>query len=282
MIRFFLERPIFALVCSAAILLAGAIVIPALPIAEFPKIAPPVVTVTATWTGANAQAVESSVTTPLEEAINGVEGLRYITSTSTSAGISTITCTFDLGMDLDIAATDVQNAVGTANALLPAAVQQTGVTVSKNSGAFVMAYGFSSSNPRFDTLYLSNYVDLNIVDSIKRISGVSNVMVFGERKYAMRLWINPKRLADYDLSADDIVTALNAQNVAVAAGAIGGAPVASNQPFQLNIRAVGRLSNPQQFGDLILRTLPNGGYVRFSGCRPSRFGRARLRPNRSF
>src|ERR1700735_2879466 len=264
MIRFFLERPIFAAVCSVLILLAGAVVIPILPIAQFPQIAPPVVTVTATWTGASAQALESSVTTPLEEAINGVEGLRYITSTSTSAGVTTITCTFDLGTSLDIAATDVQNAAGTATPLLPTAVQQTGVLVTKNSGAFVLAYGFSSSNPQFDSLYLSNYVDLNIVDSLKRISGVSNVLVFGERKYAMRLWIDPKRLADYNLTADDVVNALNTQNVAVAAGAIGGAPVANSQPFQLNIRAVGRLTTPRQFDDLILSTLPNGGYVRFS------------------
>jgi HAE1 family hydrophobic/amphiphilic exporter-1 len=264
MIRFFLQRPIFAGVCSALILLAGAVVIPILPIAQFPQIAPPVVTVTTTWTGASAQELESSVTTPLEEAINGVEGLRYITSTSTSAGVTTITCTFDLGTNLDIAATDVQNAVGTATPLLPTAVQQTGVVVTKNSGAFVLAYGFSSSNPQFDSLYLSNYVDLNIVDALKRISGVSNVLVFGERKYAMRLWIDPKRLSDYNLSADDVVNALNTQNVAVAAGAIGGAPVADSQPFQLNIRAVGRLTTPQQFDDLILSTLPNGGYVRFS------------------
>ena len=264
MIRFFLQRPIFAGVCSALILLAGAVVIPILPIAQFPQIAPPVVTVSATWTGASAQELESSVTTPLEEAINGVEGLRYITSTSTSAGVTTITCTFDLGTSLDIAATDVQNAVGTATPLLPTAVQQTGVLVTKNSGAFVLAYGFSSSNPKFDSLYLSNYVDLNIVDALKRISGVSNVLVFGERKYAMRLWIDPKRLADYNLSADDVVNALNTQNVAVAAGAIGGAPVANSQPFQLNIRAVGRLTTPQQFDNLILSTLPNGGYVRMS------------------
>jgi HAE1 family hydrophobic/amphiphilic exporter-1 len=264
MIRFFLQRPIFAAVCSALILLAGAVVIPILPIAQFPQIAPPVVTVSATWTGASAQALESSVTTPLEEAINGVEGLRYITSTSTSAGVTTITCTFDLGTSLDIAATDVQNAVGTTTPLLPTAVQQTGVIVTKNSGAFVLAYGFSSSNPQFDSLYLSNYVDLNIVDALKRISGVSNVLVFGDRKYAMRLWIDPKRLADYGLSADDVVNALNTQNVAVAAGAIGGAPVANSQPFQINIRAVGRLTTPRQFDNLILSTLPNGGYVRFS------------------
>lgn len=264
MIRFFLQRPVFAAVCSTLILLAGAVVIPMLPIAQFPKIAPPVVTVSATWTGASPQALESSVTTPLEEAINGVEGLRYISSTTTSAGLSTITCTFTLGTDLDIAATDVQNAVNAAAPLLPTAVQQTGVLVTKNSGAFVLAYGFSSSNPQFDSLYLSNYIDINIVDALKRISGVSNVTVFGERKFAMRLWIDPKRLADYGLSADDVVTALNSQNVAVAAGAIGGPPVANSQPFQINIRAVGRLSTPRQFQDLILATLPNGGYVRFS------------------
>ncbi len=263
MIRFFLERPIFALVCSLSILLAGVVVVPTLPIAQFPKITPPVVTVTATYTGATAAAVESSVTTPLEEAINGVDGLRYISSTSSSDGTSTILCTFALGKDLDIAASDVQNAVGTASARLPSAVTLAGVTVTKNAGTFVMAYGFSSTNPRYDTLFLSNYVNLNIVDSLKRIPGVSNVNVFGERKYAMRLWIDPKRLADYGLSNDDVVAALDQQNVQIAAGAIGNAPTASDQPFHVNIRAVGRLTTPEEFGNLLLRTLPDGGYVRF-------------------
>jgi HAE1 family hydrophobic/amphiphilic exporter-1 len=264
MIQFFLQRPVFAAVCSIAILLAGAVAIPTLPIAQFPQISPPVVTVTATWTGASAQALEADVTTPLEEAINGVEGLRYITSTSTNQGISTITCTFDLGTNLDIAATDVQNAVGTATALLPSAVQQVGVTVAKSSQVYIIAYAFTSNNPQGDTLSLSNYVDLNIVDALKRLPGVSTVTVFGERKYAMRLWVDPKRLAFNSLSVDDVVSALNAQNVAVAAGAIGGAPTPSNQPFQINIRAVGRLTTPEQFGNLILRALPGGGYVRFS------------------
>ncbi|MGP6156260.1 MAG: efflux RND transporter permease subunit [Vulcanimicrobiaceae bacterium] len=263
MIRFFLERPIFALVCSLSILLAGVVVIPSLPIAQFPKITPPVVTVTATYTGATAATVESSVTTPLEEAINGVDGLRYISSTSSSDGTSTILCTFALGKDLDIAASDVQNAVGTASARLPSAVTLAGVTVTKNAGTFVMAYGFSSTNPRYDTLFLSNYVDLNIVDALKRIPGVSNVNVFGQRKYAMRLWIDPKRLADYGLSNDDVVAALNQQNVQIAAGAIGDAPTAADQPFHVNIRAVGRLTTPEQFGNLLLRALPDGGYVRF-------------------
>jgi hydrophobic/amphiphilic exporter-1 (mainly G- bacteria), HAE1 family len=263
MIRFFLERPIFALVCSFAILLAGIVVIPSLPIAQFPKITPPVVTVTANYTGATASTVESSVTTPLEEAINGVDGLRYISSTSASDGTSTILCTFDLGRDLDIAAADVQNAVGTASARLPSAVTLSGVTVTKNAGTFVMAYGFSSTNSRYDTLFLSNYVALNIVDALKRIPGVSQVTVFGERKYAMRLWIDPKRLADNGLSNDDVVNALSQQNVQIAAGGVGNAPTADDQPFHINIRAVGRLTTPDEFGNLLLRALPNGGYVRF-------------------
>jgi HAE1 family hydrophobic/amphiphilic exporter-1 len=262
-IRFFLERPIFALVCSLSILLAGVVVLPTLPIAQFPKITPPVVTVTATYTGATATAVESSVTTPLEEAINGVDALRYISSTSSSDGTSTILCTFDLGKNLDIAAADVQNAVGTASARLPSVVTLAGIAVTKNAGTFVMAYGFSSTNAKYDTLFLSNYVNLNIVDALKRIPGVSNINVFGQRKYAMRLWIDPKRLADYGLSNDDVVAALNQQNVQVAAGAIGNAPTASDQPFHVNIRAVGRLTTPQQFGELLLRALPDGGYIRF-------------------
>ncbi len=262
-IRFFLERPIFALVCSFAILLAGVVVIPTLPIAQFPKLTPPVVTVTARYVGATAATVEASVTTPLEQAINGVDGLRYISSTSSSDGTSTILCTFDLGKDLNNAASDVQNAVGTASARLPSAVTLAGVTVTKNAGTFVMAYGFSSSNVRYDTLFLSNYVNLNIVDAVKRIPGVSTVIVFGERKYAMRLWVDPKRLADYGLSNDDVVSALNQQNVQIAAGGVGNAPTADTQPFHINIRAVGRLTSPQQFGNLLLRALPNGGFVRF-------------------
>jgi HAE1 family hydrophobic/amphiphilic exporter-1 len=262
-IRFFIERPIFALVCSFAILLAGIVVIPSLPIAQFPKITPPVVTVTSVYTGATAATVESSVTTPLEEAINGVDGLRYISSTSSSDGTSTILCTFNLGKDLDIAATDVQSAVGTASARLPAIVNQAGIAITKNAGSFVMAYGFSSTNPRFDTLFLSNYVNLNVVDALKRISGVSNVIVFGQRKYAMRLWVDPKRLADYGLSDDDVVNALGQQNVQIAAGGVGNAPTPNDQPFHINIRAVGRLATPQQFGNLLLRALPDGGYVRF-------------------
>ncbi|HMD02023.1 MAG TPA: efflux RND transporter permease subunit, partial [Candidatus Baltobacteraceae bacterium] len=264
MIDFFLRRPIFAAVCSIIIVLAGVVSIPSLPIAQFPKVAPPVVTVSATYTGASAQAVEDSVTTPLEEAINGVQGLRYMSSQSGNDGSSTITCTFDLERNLDLAATDVQNAIQTAQARLPNEVKLTGVTVGKNAGNFVMAFGFSSHDPNTTALYLSNYADLYVKNAIKRVNGVSDVIIFGERKYAMRLWVDPKKLADNGLSANDIITALQNQNVQVAAGAIGAPPTNGNQPYQMSVRALGRLSTPQQFDNLILKSTPDGGHVRLS------------------
>ena len=204
MIDFFLRRPIFAAVCSIVIVFAGLISIPLLPIAQFPKIAPPVVTVNATYIGASAQAVEDSVTIPLEEAINGVQGLRYIASRSGNDGSSSITCTFALERDLDAATNDVQNAVQTATAHLPTEVTLTGVTVSKNAGSFLLGIGFSSHDPHTTALFLSNYAALYIRDSLKRVPGVSDVIIFGERKYAMRLWVDPKKLADNNLDAQEI------------------------------------------------------------------------------
>jgi HAE1 family hydrophobic/amphiphilic exporter-1 len=260
-IDFFLRRPIFAAVCSLIILLAGLVTIPTLPIAQFPKIAPPVVTVTATYTGASAQAVEDSVTTILEEAINGVQGLRYISSQSSNNGTSTITCTFDLERDLDLAANDVQNAIQTAQARLPNEVKQSGVTVAKNAGDFVIGLGFSAHDSSVSPIFLSNYADLYIKNELKRIKGVSDVIIFGERKYAMRLWLDPKRLADNGLSADSVVSALEDQNVQVAAGAIGQPPTTGNQPYQMSVRALGRLSTPDQFLNLIVKNNPDGGHV---------------------
>ncbi len=246
------------------ILLAGIVTIPTLPIAQFPKIAPPVVTVSATYTGASAQAVEDSVTTPLEEAINGVQGLRYMSSQSSNDGSSTITCTFNLERDLDAAANDVQNAIVTAQAQLPNEVNLAGVTVGKNAGNFVMALGLSSSDPNTSSLFLSNYADLYISNELKRVQGVSNVVIFGERKYAMRLWLDPKRLADHGVAATDVVNALQDQNVQVAAGAIGQAPTNGNQPYEMSVRAVSRLSTPDQFDRLIIKNTPDGGHVYLS------------------
>jgi len=260
-IDFFLRRPIFAAVCSLIILLAGAVTIPTLPIAQFPKIAPPVVTVTARYTGASAQAVEDSVTTILEEAINGVQGLRYLSSQSSNDGTSTITCTFDLERNLDLAATDVQNAIQTAQARLPNEVKQAGVTVGKNSGDFVIGLGFSAHDASTSPIFLSNYADLYLKNELKRIKGVSNVIIFGERKYAMRLWLDPKKLADNWLAASDIVSALNDQNVQVAAGSIGQPPTLGNQPYQMSVRAIGRLTTPDQFLRLIVKNNADGGHV---------------------
>ncbi len=261
MIDFFLRRPIFAAVCSMIIMLAGIVAIPSLPIAQFPKVAPPVVTVTATYTGASAQTVEDSVTTILEEAINGVQGLRYISSQSSNTGTSTITCTFDLERDLDLAATDVQNAIQTAQARLPAEVTAYGITVAKNSGDFVIGFGFSSHDASISPIFLSNYADLYIKNELKRIKGVSDVIIFGERKYAMRIWLDPKRLADNGLAASDVVSALQDQNVQVAAGSIGAPPTTGNQPYQMSVRALGRLSTPDQFLGLIIKNNPDGGHV---------------------
>ncbi|MDB5092642.1 MAG: efflux system, inner rane transporter CmeB [Candidatus Eremiobacteraeota bacterium] len=262
MINFFLHRPVFASVCALFIILAGLVSIPTLPIAQFPQVAPPVVTVSATYIGANAQAAESSVTTPLEEAINGVDGLRYISSTTTSDGTSTIVCTFFLDRNLDNAASDVQNQVNNTIGRLPAEVRATGVTVTKNNGSFVLGMGIGSTDKRYDRVFLSNYAALNLVDVLKRIRGVNDVRIFGERRYAMRLWLDPVRLNQSRLTAGDVVAALSTQNVQVPAGAIGTAPIRTDQPYQISIRALGRLHDPAEFGKLILRANPDGGFVR--------------------
>jgi len=261
-VDFFLRRPIFAAVCSLVILLLGVVALPILPIAQYPNIAPPVVTVTSVYTGASAEAVEASVTTPLEQAINTVQGLKYIQSQSGSDGTSTITCTFNLDRNLDQAANDVQNAVNLAQGDLPTEVKQIGVTVSKNSGTFVMALGVTSDDPRWDPIYMTNYLETNVTNDLQRIPGVSNVLVFGERKYAMRLWIDPKRLADNGLAASDVVNALTAQNVQVAAGSIGAPPTNGNQPYEYGVRATGRLRDTTQFANIIIRPNPDGGFVR--------------------
>ena len=231
MIDFFLRRPIFATVCSLVILLLGIVAIPTLPISQYPNISPPTVTVQAVYTGASAEAVEASVTTPLEQAINGLQGLRYISSQSTNQGTSTITATFDLDRDLDQAANDVQNAVNLAQGRLPNEVKLTGVSVSKNNGTFVMGIGITSTNPELTTAAITTYLENNVTNDLQRIPGVSNVIVFGERKYAMRLWVDPKRLADNGLTAGAVTAALSAQNVEVAAGSIGAQPTDGHQPY---------------------------------------------------
>jgi len=259
---FFIQRPVFSTVTSLFIVIAGAVCIPFLPIAQFPELAPPQISVNSFYVGANAQAVESSVTILLEEAINGVEGMRYMTSSSGNDGSSTVTVVFELSRPLDIAAVDVQNRVSSVLGRLPDEVKNTGVTVNKVSTSFVMAAGFYSLDNRYDNQFVSNYIDIYIKDALKRVKGVSDVQIFGERKYSMRLWLDPSRLAARGLTATDVVSALSQQNVQIASGQVGAAPAAADQMFQISVRAVGRLTDVGQFNNIILKPGTNGALVR--------------------
>lgn len=239
-------------------MLAGAVVIPTLPISLYPNLAPPQVTVTSNYIGANAQVVESAVTIPLEEQINGVEGMRYIASASTNDGTSTITTTFDTGYNLDIAAVDVQNRVAAAQGQLPAAVNNTGITITKANSNFVFAAAFISPHNSYSDLFISNYLDVYVKDALKRIPGVGDVVIFGERKYAMRIWLDPAKLAARGLTAADVTNALEEQNVEIPAGQVGQPPANPNQAYQIPIRVVGRLTTPQQFDNIIIKNTPQG------------------------
>jgi HAE1 family hydrophobic/amphiphilic exporter-1 len=261
-VRFFIQRPVFASVCALLIVLAGLAVIPTLPIAQFPNLAPPQVGVTSVYIGASAQTVESAVTIPIEQQINGAEGMKYVTSTSGNDGTSTVTATFDLNRDPDLATVDIQNRVNTAQGRLPASVKAVGITTAKTSQNFVFGAAIYADGGKYSTLFLSNYLDVYVRDSLKRIPGVADVILFGERKYSMRLWLDPGRLAGRSLTAGDVVNALSEQNVEVAAGQVGQEPAMTGQQYQISVRAVGRLSEPAQFDDIILKTNSDGTLVR--------------------
>src|SRR4029078_13051777 len=243
----FIRRPILASVCSLVIILAGAIAIPTLPIAQFPELAPPQVTVTAFYNGANAETVETAVTLPLEQAINGVEGMQYMTSTSGNDGSSAVVVTFDLSRNLDVAAVDVQNRISQAEGRLPNEVKQVGLSVTKVSNNFVLAAAAYAEHGEYDPLFLRNSVYPFLVDEIKRVPGVGNAIVFGIGRYAMRLWIDPDKLAGRNIPADEVVRALREQNVQVAAGSVGSDPAPRGHTYQISVRAAGRLNDPAQF-----------------------------------
>ncbi len=258
MVDFFIKRPIFATVCALLIILAGAVCIPTLPISLYPNLAPPQVTVSSNYVGANAQVVESAVTIPLEQQINGVEGMHYMTSTSSNDGTSNINVTFRTGYDLNIAAVDVQNRVATAQGRLPQEIKNTGVTITKANPNFVFAAGFYSPDNSLSNQYISNYLDVYVKDALKRIPGVGDVIIFGERKYAMRIWLDPTKLAARQLTAADVVSALQEQNVEIPAGQLGRPPADPKQSFQVTLRVVGRLSEPKEFENIILKNTRNG------------------------
>jgi hydrophobic/amphiphilic exporter-1 (mainly G- bacteria), HAE1 family len=262
MVDTFINRPILATVCSLVIVLAGALAIPTMPVAQYPQVAPPQIVVTSIYTGANAEAVETAVTTPLEQAINGVEGMLYMTSSSTNSGISSISVVFDVTRNQDLAAVDVQNRINQALGRLPGEVRQIGITVQKRATNFVLAAGVYSERGEYDSLFVSNYLDVYVKDAIKRVAGVSDVVIFGERKYSMRLWLDPVRLAARQLTAGDVVNALREQNVQVAAGSVGATPARPGQTYQISVRAAGRLRERSEFEDIIVKAGNGGSLVR--------------------
>jgi HAE1 family hydrophobic/amphiphilic exporter-1/multidrug efflux pump len=260
--RFFIDRPIFAAVLSIFIVLAGLAAMRTLPIAQYPEIAPPVVTVQAVYPGASAEVLEQTVAAPLENQITGVEKMIYMNSTSGSNGIAQIQVTFDIGADADKAALDVNNRVKQAEPRLPEEVRRQGVTVQKGSSAFLQVLAFYSPEGRYDNLYISNYVTLNILDELKRVPGTTNVQIFGAKDYAMRIWVRPDRLTQLRLTPNDIIRALTEQNAQFAAGKIGQSPSGGPQELVYTITTKGRLSEPREFEDIIVRSSPDGSKLR--------------------
>ena len=259
---FFIQRPVFASVLSILITLVGAISIPSLPIEQYPELALPQVQVTSTYTGASAETVESAVTTVLERQLNGMEGMRYMSSTSTNDGQSTITATFDPSRDVDLAAVDVQNRVATATPQLPAQVNALGVTVRKAQTQLLVSFGVYDKEKRYDTEFISNYADVFIRDALLRVKGVGDVRIFGERRFAMRLWLDPTELARRGLTAQDVVNALQEQNVQVGAGKVGQAPSSKEQAYQLSLQVKGQLTSADEFGAIVIQRGADGALVR--------------------
>jgi multidrug efflux pump len=257
--KFFIDRPIFAGVLSVMILLAGVLSVFKLPISEYPEVVPPSVVVRAQYPGANPKVIAETVASPLEESINGVENMLYMQSQANSDGNLTVTVTFRLGVDPDKAQQLVQNRVSQALSRLPEDVQRLGVTTLKSSPAITMVVHLISPDDRYDVTYLRNYAVLNVKDRLARIPGVGEVGIFGSGDYAMRIWLDPNKIAERGLTASDVIRAIREQNVQVAAGVLGASPSGPDAPLQLNVHAQGRLTSEQEFGDIIIKTAPDGG-----------------------
>ncbi len=263
MVNFFIGRPIFATVLALLMLLVGGLCAFLLPISLYPEIVPPQVQITTTYTGADAQTVANTVTTPIEQKVNGVKGMIYISSDSTSNGLSKVVATFEVGYPLDIAAVDVQNKIEAAKPTLPDEVKQFGVEIKKASTNMVCVVNLVSPKTTYDSGFLDNYAEINVIDALRRVAGVGDVSTFG-RKYAMRVWIDPDRLANQGIAAKEVITAIQQENRQAASGKVGAAPAPAGQRFEYPISAKGRLSKPEEFGEIIVRANSDGSVVRLS------------------
>jgi len=261
-VAFFIDRPIFATVVAILVALAGAISLPLLPVAQFPPISPPTVQVSATYTGASADVVERTLALPIEEQVNGTEGMLYMSSTSANDGQMSLTVTFDLGRDPDIAAVNVNNRVAVAEPRLPEEVRRFGISVRKQSPDLTLVVNLLSREGSRDALFLSNYALINVLDALKRVPGVGEIGIFGERRYAMRIWLDPERLAKLGLTAGDVVAAVRDQNAQIASGRAGAPPVPRGQQLELPLITAGRLSSQQQFEEIVVRAEPDGELLR--------------------
>ncbi len=261
MARFFIDRPVFAIVTAIVLLLAGAIAGLALPIAQYPRITLPTIRINATYPGANATTVEESVAQPIEAQVNGVEGMRYMSSSAASNGQYQLDVTFGLDTNADIAAVQVQNRASQANASLPSAVLNAGVTTKKTTPDTLMYLVLYSPHGTYDGLFLNNYGAINVVDALKRVKGVGDVQVFGS-DFGMRVWLKPDRMARLGITTTDVQRAIQEQNVQAPAGQIGQYPSPPDQPFQYGVDVRGRLATTAEFGNIIVRAQPDGSFVR--------------------
>src|SRR5580704_13929102 len=259
---FFINRPVLANVLAIVIVLIGGVALATLPIAQYPNIVPPTVQVTTTYPGASAKTVVENVALPIELQVNGVEGMIYMQSYSTDAGTYTLTVTFQIGTDLDFAQVLVQNRVSTALASLPASVQAQGLTVQKKSTSILQIVSLNSPDGRFDSLYLSNFATINLVNELSRLPGVGNVNVLGVGQYSMRVWLDPQKLYTYGLTPSEVTRVIQEQSQPVTAGQVGTPPAPKGQDFQFTVDIQGRLSTPEEFGNIIVKTAQgNGGRI---------------------
>ena len=266
--HFFIDRPIFASVIAIILLIVGGVSYAGLPVAQYPEIAPPNIVVRASFPGADAETIAATVATPIEQQVNGVEDMLYMSSYSTSDGNMALTITFRLGTDLDKAQVLVQNRVAIAIPRLPDPVQRLGVTTLKSTPDLMMVVHMLSPDDTYDQLYVSNYARDYVRDELLRINGVGDLIIFGERQYSLRVWLDPEKLATFGLTSSDVVKAIQEQNVQVSGGALGQEPVPKQNAFQITVTTQGRLEDPRQFREIIVRSTSDGRSRSGAGRRP--------------